>query len=172
MINNVKNMDKEKDNPQYLNYLFLRAFLEVCKEAETPEDVLRTIEAVIDGHAYDIPLRLRREAMAAGRDFADRILDDLAANIGGESDDDDGDEFGWKDGLISDEEAGRRKEVWEKALLEGKKIRMTYVSDTSGHTERIVKPTGIKGPYGEGFCLLRKDGRVFRFDRMLEAHIE
>jgi len=168
MTNSVE--DKERNNPQYLNYLFLRAFLEICKEAETPDDVLRTIEAVIDGHAYDISLRLRREAIAAGRDFADRILDDVAANIGGESDDD-GDEFGWKDGLISDEAADRRKEIWEKALLEGRKIRMTYVSDTSGHTERVVKPTGIKGPYGEGYCLLRQDGRVFRFDRMLKAQI-
>jgi len=164
--------DKERNNPQYLNYLFLRAFLEICKEAETPEDVLRTIEAVIDGHAYDISLRLRREAMTAGRDFADRILDDLAANISGESDDDDDDGSGWKDGLISNEDASRRKEIWAKALLEGKKIHMVYVSDTSGRSERVVKPTSIRGPYGEGYCLLRKDGRVFRFDRMLEAHIE
>ncbi len=170
MTNDAK--AEERNHPLYLNYLFLRAFFEICKEAETPDDVLRTIEKVIDDHAYDIPLRLRREAITAGRDFADRILDRIAANLEDVEDYGDGNGSGWHDGLISDEEALNRKDLWEKALLEGKKIRMTYVSDTSGHAERVVKPTGIKGSYGEGYCLLRKDGRIFRFDRMLKAQIE
>jgi len=163
--------NNDRDNPLFLNYLFLRTLLEICKEAKTPEQILRSIEAVIDGHAYDIPLRLRSEAVSAGRDLADRILDDIAANIEGYPENDDEGRSGWEDGLISDEAAGLRKDVWAKAVKDGKKVRIKYISDTSGYAERIVKPIGIRGPYGEGYCLLRKADRVFRFDRMLEARI-
>lgn len=166
----MKKNEDEKDNPKYLNYLFLQTLLQICRISQLPKNVTATIEAIADLHAYDIPVRLRREANDVGLDFAEKIVSSYEETIE-DMDGEDNDSRGWDDGLVSAEQAEANKELWRAALAAQQVVEIRYVSDTSGEALRRVMPTGIRGPYGDGYCFLRSDDRVFRFDRMLQARI-
>ena len=62
-------------------------------------------------------------------------------------------------------------EVINKAIAEGKNIKIKYYSASQGEfTEREVRPVSIERrgstPYLNAFCLLRNDDRVFKLGRI------
>lgn len=71
-----------RDSIEFMNYLMMRAFFTLCKDAQAPELVLRSIEQVIQARAYDISMRLRREADMVGVDLAEKIMDGLEDRFG------------------------------------------------------------------------------------------
>lgn len=166
----MKKADHEKDTPAYLNLLFLATLLEICKNADVPDAVLKNIESVLDVHAYDVSPRLRRESRIVSEDFAAKILESFVEEHEPEYGWYAGDR--WDDALVSVKQAAANKVLWKEAMESGQDLEIRYISDTSGYAVRTVKPTGIRGPYGEGYCYLRMDDRVFRFDRMLEVRVK
>lgn len=155
----------DKEESKYLNYAFLRALHAICHHVGMPESVLRSIENVLEEHVYDISAWRRQEANIAARELAADIIEGL---VEPEMDGRWGGRRRWADGLVSEDEAAKNKIIWKDAIEKGACVEIRYVSDTSGEAVRVVEPTGTRGKYGEGYCFLRKDDRVFRFDRMLE----
>lgn len=64
------------------------------------------------------------------------------------------------------------REAWESS----QKVSITYHSGNNATTRRVIAPTGLIKIGGnvmlEAWCFLRKENRVFRFDRILEVHPE
>lgn len=62
------------------------------------------------------------------------------------------------------------------AAQQGRRVRLRYRSWQSDETERAVDPYGLVYRagfwYAVGYCHLRKDVRVFRLDRVLQAEIQ
>lgn len=57
-------------------------------------------------------------------------------------------------------------EILNKAFRERKTVKIKYISNISGYTERLLDIYGIELPYFIGFCHLRKEGRTFTLDRI------
>lgn len=62
-------------------------------------------------------------------------------------------------------------DIWITAVKQRNCVAMTYESNSSGISERIVDPYKTATPYGEGYCHLKKEVRKFRFDRIIEISL-
>ena len=163
----MKDPDPRNSAP-FINRLLLKAMLDICKNAEAPDNLIKTIEQVMDAQVYDNSVNLRREADAFGADLAEELLDLISEQISGDDEPEIHSGFG---SIVSPEVAEENKILWKEAISKSRNLRLKYVSDTSGYSEREVEPRTIRGPYGEGYCFLREDERVFRFDRMFDVKV-
>lgn len=59
------------------------------------------------------------------------------------------------------------RNTWMHGVATQRSVRLRYDSQTSGETERLVDPYHTRGAYGIGYCHLRKEMRMFRFDRVI-----
>lgn len=59
-------------------------------------------------------------------------------------------------------------QIWSDAVRKRHTVWMTYDSQTSGRSERLVDPYQTSAPYAKGFCHTTKEIRTFRFDRIID----
>lgn len=146
---------------------FLTALLsfQVIEDADVPRELLERFDRRLQQLRHVCPAEDRKlvesYARRIGDDYHSGVFQELQDMYGQDS------EYGeWPGEYITWNEEHR--DAWTHGVAAQRSVRLRYESQTSGETERMVDPYHTQGAYGIGYCHLRKEVRMFRFDRVID----
>ena len=157
-----------RERSNYIAYLSALIARRIVGELGSSASKLKLLENWADECGAKLNIRMRQEAdedsLSILSAYTDIIEDEYNHQLESSN--------GYEDrGWSKIEFDPQIKEMWKYAIKNKLQISMVYVSETSGKTKRVVKPLKTSGPYGEAYCFLRKEDRVFRFDRVMELKL-
>ncbi len=152
----------------YWAYLSVLITRRIVGELGEPASMLDILEKYADECGTKLNIRMRREADEDSLSILSAYTDIIEAEYHHKIENQDyRDSRGWE----KVEYDPQIKEMWKHAIKNHLQLSMVYVSETSGKTKRVAEPIKTSGPYGEAYCFLRQEERMFRFDRVLEMEL-
>lgn len=164
----VKDEYTRREEMDYCAYLSALIARRIVGELSSSASKLKLLETFADERGTKLNIRMRKEADEESLSILSAYADIIAEEYDHQLENTDySRDRGWE----KVEFDPQIKEMWKLAIKNKLQLRMVYISETSGKTRRLVEPIKTTGPYGEAYCFLRKEERVFRFDRVVELEV-